>query len=115
MQGARALLFPSLAEGFGLPVIESMALGTPVLTSLGGATEEAAGGAALLVDPKNPTDLRAGIHALETDDGLCDRLAALGVVRAAQFGQGQQADQMAAIYQSLLAAKSTNSVKAQVM
>ena len=50
-RGARCLVFPSLYEGFGLPVLEAMACGTPVVTSRGGATEEVAGGAAVLVDP----------------------------------------------------------------
>ena len=50
-RGARCLVFPSLYEGFGIPVLEAMACGTPVVTSRGGATEEVAGGAAVLVDP----------------------------------------------------------------
>ena len=57
--GARALLFPTITEGFGLPIIEAMQLGTAVLTSRGGATEEVAGGAALLVDPLSVNDLAA--------------------------------------------------------
>jgi glycosyltransferase involved in cell wall biosynthesis len=115
MQGARALLFPSLAEGFGLPIIEAMALGTPVLTSRGGATEEAAGGAALLIDPANAAGMRDGIMALDTDAALGARLVALGAARAGQFGVVQQAARMAALYQSLVAATSINSVSAQVI
>jgi glycosyltransferase involved in cell wall biosynthesis len=115
MQGARALLFPSLAEGFGLPIIEAMALGTPVLTSRGGATEEAAGNAALLVDPRDGADLRAGIAALDTDAELRAQLSALGELRAAQFGAAQQAAQMNAVYEALLAATSMSSVSAQVI
>ena len=60
-RGARALVFPSLYEGFGLPVLEAMASGTPVVTSRGGATEEVAGGAAVLVDPLDVDSIAAGI------------------------------------------------------
>jgi glycosyltransferase involved in cell wall biosynthesis len=102
IQGAQALLFPSLAEGFGLPIIEAMALGTPVLTSRGGATEEAAGDAALLVDPKNGAELQAGISALDTDIVLTAELSALGAVRASQFGLERQTVCMSALYASLL-------------
>ena len=64
-RGARCLVFPSLYEGFGLPVIEAMACGTPVVTSRGGATEEVAGGAAVLVDALDPDAIAAGIAEAE--------------------------------------------------
>ena len=63
---AKALLFPSLAEGFGLPIIEAMALGVPVLTSRGGATEEIAGKAALLCNPSHTSSLLEKIIQIET-------------------------------------------------
>ena len=80
--GARALLFPSLAEGFGLPIAEAMALGTPVLTSLGGATEETADGAALLVNPTDAAAIGAAIARLDADDTLCRALGEAGRRRA---------------------------------
>ena len=61
MRGARCLVYPSLYEGFGLPVLEAMACGTPVVTSRGGATEEVAGGAAVLADPRSPASIADGI------------------------------------------------------
>jgi glycosyltransferase involved in cell wall biosynthesis len=60
-RGAAALVYPSLYEGFGLPVLEAMATGTPVVTSAGGATEELADGAAVLVDPLDVESIAAGI------------------------------------------------------
>ena len=80
--GARALLFPSLAEGFGLPVAEAMALGTPVLTAAGGALEETAGGAALLVPPDDVDAIGAAIARLDRDDLLRSELRARGLRRA---------------------------------
>jgi glycosyltransferase involved in cell wall biosynthesis len=80
--GARALLFPSLAEGFGLPVAEAMALGAPVLTSAGGALEETAGGAALLVDPEDGAAIASAIARLDRDEALRSELRAKGLERA---------------------------------
>jgi glycosyltransferase involved in cell wall biosynthesis len=80
--GARALLFPSLAEGFGLPVAEAMALGTPVLTASGGALEETAGGAALLAEPTDIGAIAAAIVRLERDEALRSYLRAAGLARA---------------------------------
>jgi alpha-1,3-rhamnosyl/mannosyltransferase len=61
-RGALCVAYPSLYEGFGIPVVEAMASGAPVVTSAGGATEEVAGGAAALVDPRQPESIAAGIE-----------------------------------------------------
>lgn len=81
----RALIFPSLAEGFGLPVIEAMAMGSPVLTSHAGALAEVAGGAAHLVDPHDEAAIASGMRRLADDDGYRSELAARGRTRAAAF------------------------------
>jgi glycosyltransferase involved in cell wall biosynthesis len=81
-RGARCLVYPSLYEGFGIPVLEAMACGTPVVTSVGGATEEVAGGAAVLVDPHVPAAIAAGI---EEADARREELRAHGLERAAHF------------------------------
>lgn len=64
LQGASLLLFPSLAEGFGLPILEAMSYGVPVVTSTGGATEEVAAGLATLVDPLSIHDIARGVSAV---------------------------------------------------
>jgi glycosyltransferase involved in cell wall biosynthesis len=87
--GARALVFPSLYEGFGIPVLEAMASGTPVVTSRGGATEEVAGGAAVLVDPFDVDAIAAGIAEADTRRG---ELRALGLARAQAFSWPAVAD-----------------------
>jgi glycosyltransferase involved in cell wall biosynthesis len=99
--GARALLFPSLAEGFGLPVAEAMTLGTPVLTSASGALAETAGGAALLVDPTDVEDMARAIAQLAVDDSLCRDLAARGLERARAFTVDRFAARLAAFYTKL--------------
>jgi glycosyltransferase involved in cell wall biosynthesis len=82
---AKAFLYPSLYEGFGLPVVEAMAAGVPVLTSNVGATREIAEGAAILVDPTDERDLRAGLERLLTDAELRSSLSRLGRSRASEF------------------------------
>ena len=79
-RGARCLVYPSLYEGFGLPVLEAMACCTPVVTSRGTAMEEVAGGAAVLVDPLDPDAIAAGIADAESRR---DELVRLGSARAA--------------------------------
>jgi|GEM_PF-279892 len=82
---ARALLFPSFYEGFGLPVVESMACGTPVMTSITTSLPEIAGGAAVLVDPKDINAIAHAIVRLNNDDDLCRTLRRKGLKRAKEF------------------------------
>lgn len=100
---ARALMMPSLAEGFGLPIAEAMALGVPVLTSRGGATEEVAGGAALLVDPHDVGDIAQAIARLASDDGLRADLAARGAEAARRFTPDAFAERLGQLYAATFA------------
>jgi len=96
--GARALVFVSLAEGFGLPVAEAMALGTPVLAGDVAALAEVADGAALLVDPLDLAALRTGLLSIDGDAALRDRLSRLGRQRAQHFAFGPYARRLLSLY-----------------
>ena len=102
IRGAKAVLQPSLAEGFGLPVAEAMALGTPTMTSRGGATEEVAGGAALLVDPLDGAEMAEALRALDREAGLRGSLVARGLRRAALFSMEAYAARLRALYGTVL-------------
>jgi glycosyltransferase involved in cell wall biosynthesis len=101
IRGARATLFPSLYEGFGLPVLESMLLGTPVLTSAEGSLPEVAGDAALTVDAYDADMIRKGIETLEADEDLRTELSRRGKVQAATFSRAAYLDRLAAAYARL--------------
>ena len=83
--GATVFVYPSLYEGFGLPVAQAMAAGVPVLTSMVSALPEIAGDAAVLVDPQSVTEIRCAIERLLTSGSLRAELASRGVARAARF------------------------------
>lgn len=84
-RGAEGLMFISLYEGFGLPLLEAMACGTPAVTSKVAAMPETAGGAALLVDPTSIEQMSQAIAQLIGDRGLRDQLREKGLRRASQF------------------------------
>ena len=98
IRGARCLVYPSLYEGFGLPILEAMACGTPVVTSHGGATEEVAGGAAVLVDPHDPLSVADGIAEAARRR---DELRAAGLTRAAPFTWRRSADLVEALWRDV--------------
>jgi glycosyltransferase involved in cell wall biosynthesis len=102
IKGARALVFPSLYEGFGLPVLEAMMLGTPVVASAKGGLEEVAGEAALLIDPYDVDDIARGIRAIVSDPDLCGDLRRRGVAQAAKFSIDHYRERMESLYASLL-------------
>jgi glycosyltransferase involved in cell wall biosynthesis len=91
-------VFPSLSEGFGLPVIEAMACGTPVVTSNICSLPEVAGGDALLVDPCSVESIASAMLKLATDDALAASLSVRGQERAARFTWAETARRTAEIY-----------------
>ena len=97
-RGARCVVYPSLYEGFGLPVLEAMACGTPVVASRGTATEEVAGGAAILVDPVDVASIAAGITSAIARRA---ELLSPGIARAREFTWQRAADEVVALWQEL--------------
>ena len=102
MQGARALLFPSVFEGFGLPVLEAMALGTPVMTSNLTSLPEVAGDAALMVDPHDTESMAHAIRELDQDTDLLKTLREKGCAQAAKFTPEIYRNRVSEIYSSVV-------------
>ncbi len=100
--GATAFAFPSLWEGFGLPVLEAMAAGAPVVASDRGALPEVTAGAALHVDP-TPEPLAEALGQVLADAALRDRLRAAGLARAAEFSWERTARETLAVYRAAAA------------
>jgi glycosyltransferase involved in cell wall biosynthesis len=95
---ATALVYPSLFEGFGLPVVEAMACGTPVITSFGSSLEEIATGAAILVDPLSVASIAAAIETVANGEDVQRKLRQAGLTRAAQFSFRKMAEQTREVY-----------------
>lgn len=102
IRGARAVVFPSLYEGFGLPVLEAMQLGTPVIASNVSSIPEVAGDAALLVDPYRTEQITQALQRLDGDDDLCFELSTRGRRQAQQFSEAAYARRLAALYARLV-------------
>jgi glycosyltransferase involved in cell wall biosynthesis len=101
---AEAFIYPSIFEGFGLPVIEAMACGTPVLTSYGSSLQEVAGDAALLVDPMSEESITEGLGKLLGDSSLRLGLGRAGLLRSATFSFEKTAEQTIGVYEMLAGA-----------
>lgn len=101
LQSARALVFPSLYEGFGLPVLEAFASGLPVITSNTTSLPEVAGDAALLVSPLDASEIAAAMRRLLEDDELWRTLQARGAARARAFSWEQTANRTAELYRRI--------------
>ncbi len=95
---ARVFAYPTLAEGFGMPVIEAMASGVPVITSETTALPEVAGGAALLIDPYSVPAIAECLERLLTDEALAQRLATAGLEQARRFRWEAEATKLAKGY-----------------
>jgi glycosyltransferase involved in cell wall biosynthesis len=101
-EGARLLVLPSLDEGFGLPVLEAMATGVPVVAANRGALPEVVGGAGPLVDPGSPGDLAAAIETILTDDEFAAACASKGLARAREFQWAATARLVCSVYQAAI-------------
>ncbi len=100
--GALAFVYPSLYEGFGLPPLEAMACGTPVVCTNVASLPEVVGDAARLITPTDVDDLAQALHAIATDDGLRATLIDQGHRRVAQFSWQRCAEETLAVYRETL-------------
>lgn len=101
-QSASAFAYPSLDEGFGLPLLEAMHYGVPIVTSTAGALPEVAGDAALLIDPNDVTQLYEALAAALTDDAARARLIAAGHRRTQKFSWSAATNGMVDLYREAL-------------
>lgn len=102
LSGATAFLFPSLYEGFGMPPLEAMACGTPVLTANVSSLPEVVGDCAVLVDPYSVEEIRAGMERLMDDGDLRADLSARGLARAKTFTWERSAEIVMDVYKQLV-------------
>lgn len=102
IRGAKAALFPSLYEGFGLPALEAMTLGTPVICSNTASLPEVVGDAALTVDPYDTAALAAAIHTVDADADLREELRQQGLKQAEKFTAKAYQERLHSVYQRYL-------------
>jgi len=103
--GAECFVYPSLYEGFGLPPLEALACGTPVITSTTSSLPEVVGDAALLVEPTRPDELAAALRRILEDEHLRDDLRRRGPLRAARFSWERCARETMHVYRRVCAAR----------
>jgi len=101
IRGARAVVFPSPYEGFALPVLEAMMLGTPVVTATSGALTEITGDAVLLVDPDDAEDVARALATIVNDADLRSELSRRGTEQAAKFSVARYRERLRSLYASL--------------
>jgi glycosyltransferase involved in cell wall biosynthesis len=102
IKGAKATLFPSLYEGFGLPVLESMLLGTPVISSNTASIPEVAGDAAILVDPYDTRSIADAIHKIDDDSDLREDLIKKGFSQARLFSRSEYMKKISLVYEKFI-------------
>jgi glycosyltransferase involved in cell wall biosynthesis len=102
---AEALVLPSFDEGFGLPAVEAMACGTPVLASATGSLPEVVGDAGILFDPHNPREMQEALSSVLMDAPLREKMRRLGLRRAAEYSWQHSARALVAIFNSLAQGK----------
>jgi len=103
IRGAKAVLFPSLYEGFGLPALEAIRLGTPVISSNTSSLPEVVGDAGVLVNPYDAESIADAILAIDNDADLVARIKAAGPAQAAKFTDQVYRSNLAAMYDKILA------------
>ena len=102
IRGAKCTIFPSLYEGFGLPVLESMLLGTPVISSSTASIPEVAGEAAVLVDPYDAQKIAQAIRAVDVDEDLRRSLVSAGLTQAERFSEVAYVNRLKPLYAQFL-------------
>jgi glycosyltransferase involved in cell wall biosynthesis len=110
IRGAFLFLYPSLHEGFGVPVLEAMASGVPTIAGNRTSIPEIAGDGALLIDPESLPDLTAALALLYTDASARSELAARGLAQAAKFSWKKTAEETAAVYRETARARKAQSL-----
>lgn len=105
ISAAKMFVYPSLYEGFGLPPLEAMACGTPVICSNAASLPEVVGDAALLVNPKSVDEIARAIKQVLSNSNLHARLSEQGITRAAQFTWEKAARETLAVYESVMHSK----------
>jgi glycosyltransferase involved in cell wall biosynthesis len=94
---------PSFEEGFGLPVLEAMTVGVPVVAAARGALPEVLGDAGPLVNPDDPVEIAAALRRMLDDEGYAGACAAKGVIRSRAFDWGRTANRVYDVYRSVMA------------
>lgn len=102
IKGAKATVFPSLYEGFGLPVLESMLLGTPVISSTTASIPEVAGDAAILVNPYETREIAEAIRTMDSDEDLRESLVQKGFLQASLFSEDAYRKRLSDVYKKFL-------------
>jgi glycosyltransferase involved in cell wall biosynthesis len=107
-QASTAFVYPSLYEGFGLPILQAMAAGTPVITTKLSSIPEVAGDAALYIDPDDPATLIQALQALQTNNDLRSSLIFSGKKQAGKFSWKQTAKKTIDVYREVMMVQKKN-------